>query len=57
MRKKGDRIAWATVKITTAVTNPSGRSVTPETSQDATSNPMADEPRKMAMRSRNLTTR
>lgn len=48
---------WATVKMTTAVRNPSGRNVMPDTSHEATSRPIAEEPRNTAMRSRNLITR
>jgi hypothetical protein len=43
--------------MTTAVRNPSGRNVTPGTINEATSNPMAEDPRNTAMRSRNLITR
>ena len=57
LRKNGDRIAWATVKITTAVMNPSADSETPGTSQAATSNPIAADPRNTATRRRKRITR
>ena len=51
-RKNGDSSACATVKTTTAAMNPHADSLTPGTTREATNNPIADEPRNTATRSR-----
>jgi hypothetical protein len=51
-RKNGDRIAWATAKSTTAVMNPEADTRTPGTNHAATSSPIAELPRKTAVRKR-----
>lgn len=55
-RKNGDRIAWATEKITTAATKPEIDTETPGTNHAATSRPIAAEPRNTTARRRNLIT-
>ena len=50
LRKNGDRIACATVKMTTAVMNPDALTDTPGISHAAANNPIAEDPRKIAVR-------
>ena len=50
LRKNGDRIACATVKMTTAMMNPDALTDTPGISHAAANNPIAEDPRKIAVR-------
>ena len=52
LKNSGDSSACATVKTTTAATNPHADNLTPGTTRDATTSPIADEPRNTATRSR-----